>query len=252
MIIDDLMHIDHWRWQDETGEYHEGREEEIIGMMDDAGVDKAIVLTTWMASRKSNDITHNACRKYPERFIPFGHVRPIDLDWEEELHRIGRDLGWKGLKLHQGEFPLPIDEPLWPVVRTAEAAGFRVIIFHCEIYRVAERISREFPQLTFIFPHLGCFRNRALLPDYCKLARERANVYLDTSALQQEEMIGEAVKLAGAEKLTWGSDGCVHRPVVEIAKIRVQKLPKHEEDLILGGNISRVLGLSETRGRRIA
>jgi len=244
MIIDDLMHIDHWRWQDETGEYAPGREEEIIQMLDDASVDKAVVLTTWMPSRKSNEITLHATQKYPDRFIPYGHVRPIDRDWESELERIAGTLKWKGLKIHQGEFPLAIDEPLWPILRKAEEVGIRVILFHCEIYRVAEQISREFPKVTFIFPHLGAYKNRALLPNYCALAKERANVYLDTSAMQQEEMIGEAIKLAGVEKLTWGSDGCVHRPLVEIAKIRVQKLSSKDEAKILGGNISRVLGLS--------
>lgn len=241
MIIDDLMHIDHWRWQDHTAEYADGQEEKILAMMNDASVDKAIVLTTWMDSHRSNDITYSAAQKYPDRFIPFGHVRPIDLYWPAELERIGRKFGWKGLKIHQGEFPLPIMEPLLPVLAKAREVGIKVVTFHCEMFEVAEKVATEFPELTFIFPHLGCLRDRPRLPAYCRLAHERKNVYLDTSAIQNEEMIGEAVTLAGAANLIWGSDGCVHRPLVEIAKIKVQKLPKVDEDLILGGNIARVL-----------
>jgi len=244
MIIDDLMHIDHWRWYDHVGEYAEGQEKKILAMMDDAGVDKAVVLTTWMDSRRSNDITCKAAKEYPDRFIPFGHVRPTDLYWPGELERIGREFGWKGLKIHQGEFPLPIMEPLLIVLSKAREVGIKIVTFHCEMIEVAEKVATEFPELTFIFPHLGCTSGgRPRLPAYCKLARERKNVYLDTSAIQNEEMLGEAVTLAGAANLTWGSDGCVHRPLVELTKIKVQKLPKSDEDLILGGNIARVLGL---------
>lgn len=242
MIIDDLMHIDHWRWQDHTAEYAEGQEEKIIEMMDDASVDKAIAVTTWMDSRRSNDITYNAAQKYPDRFIPFGHVRPIDPYWPAELERIGHKFGWKGLKIHQGEFPLPIMEPLIPILEKAREVGIKVVIFHCEIFEVAEKVATQFSDLTFIFPHLGCRSvGRPRLALYCRLARERENVYLDTSAQQSEEMIGEAITLAGAINLVFGSDGCVHKPLAQLAHIKVQKLSKADEDLILGGNITRVL-----------
>jgi hypothetical protein len=245
MIIDDLMHIDHWRWYDHTGEYAEGQEEKILVIMDDAGVDKAVVLTTWMDSRRSNDITYNAAKKYPDRFIPFGHVRPIDLYWPAELERIRHEYGWTGLKIHQGEFPLPIVEPLLLVLSKAREVGIKIVTFHCEIIEVAEKVASEFPELIFIFPHLGCTSSgRQRLPAYCRLAHDWKNVYLDTSAMQSDEMIEEAIALAGAANLIWGSDGWEHKPLVELAKIKAQKLPKAEEDLILGGNIARVLGLS--------
>lgn len=243
MIIDDLMHIDHWRWQDDTGEYTDGQEKKVIEMMDDAEVDKAIAVATWMDSRRSNDIIETVTKRYPDRFIPFGHVRSTDLYWPAELERVSRELGWKGLKIHQGEFPQPLVEPLLIMLKKVREVGIGVVIFHCEKFDVAERIATEFPQITFIFPHLGCFKDRARLPAYCQLARERKNVYLDTSAMQNEEMIGEAIALAGAANITWGSDGCVHRPLVELAKIKVQKLPKVDEEMILGGNIARILNL---------
>jgi uncharacterized protein len=243
MIIDDLMHIDHWHWQDDTSEYTDGQDKKIVQMMDDAGVDKAVAVATWMDSRRSNDLVGEVTKRYPDRFIPFGHVRPTDLYWPSELERIVHGLGWKGIKIHQGEFPQPLLEPLLPVLTKAREVGVKIVTFHCEKFDVAQRIATEFPELTFIFPHLGCFKDRPRLPAYCQLARERENVFLDTAAMQNEEMIGEAIQLAGVRNLIWGSDGCVHRPLVELAKIKVQKLPKADEDLILGGNIARLLGI---------
>jgi hypothetical protein len=163
---------------------------------------------------------------------------------QSELMRIGKELKWKGMALHQDEFPLPIEEFLWPIIEKAEDSEIRICILHCQKFKIADQISKDFPEVTFIFTHLGCFLNRSLMPKYCAIVRERGNVYLDTSAQHGHEQILDAVKMAGADKLTFGSDGCVHhRPLVELSMIKVLKLPKKEEDLILGGNISRILGL---------
>jgi hypothetical protein len=196
-----------------------------------------------MPSRKSNDITLKAYNKYPDRFIPFGHVRPVDREMQSELMRIGKESKWKGLKLHQGEFPLAIDELLWPILEMAQESGIRICIFHCAKFRIADEISMDFPKITFIFTHLGRSPNYSMLSDYCAIAKQRENVYLDTSVQDHYEVLSEAVKMAGADKLTFGSDGCVHSPLVELTKIKTLKLPKTEEDLILGGNISRILEL---------
>ena len=80
MIIDGMMHLE------ANGEYWDGLFEEVIECYDAAGIDKGVVLATWMPSRESNDLTLAACKKYPDRFIPFGHVRPVD-EWESELKR---------------------------------------------------------------------------------------------------------------------------------------------------------------------
>lgn len=241
MIIDDIMHIDYW--QESGGEYHEGRAEEIIQMLDDAGIDKAVILTTWMPSRRSNNITLEVYQKYPDRFIPFGHVRPVDHEWESELKRIAKELRWRGLKLHEGEFPHPRKEPLKLTIKKAEEVGIDICLLHCEDLKIVDGLTKEFLNVTFILAHLGCYSNIGLLGECCSLARERANVYLDTSATHQYYKIGDAIKMAGADKITFGSDGCVFSPLVELTKIKALKLSKEQEELILEKNISRILGL---------
>lgn len=241
MIIDDIMHVDYW--QESGGEYHEGRAKEIIQMMDDAGINKAVICTTWMPSRKSNNITLEVYQKYPNRFIPFGHVRPVDCEAENELKRIGKELRWKGLKLHQGEFPFPMMESLKSIIKKAEELEIRICLLHCENLKIVNELTQQFPNVTFILAHLGCYSNIGLLDEFCSLARKRDNIYLDTSAVHQYYKIGDAVKMAGANKITFGSDGCVFSPLVELTKIKALKLSKEQEELILGKNISRILRL---------
>ena len=86
MIIDGMMHLEVF------GTYWEGLIDEVIEHYDYTGIDKGVALTTWTESRASNDRTLGACQKHPDRFIPFGHVRPID-PWEEELKRITQEFG---------------------------------------------------------------------------------------------------------------------------------------------------------------
>ncbi|MFN3420847.1 MAG: amidohydrolase family protein [Armatimonadota bacterium] len=53
----------------------------------------------------------------------------------------------------------------------------------------------------------------------------------------------EAVQVAGAKKILFGSDGPLLHPGLELQKIRLLKLPPEDEGLILGGNAQRLLGI---------
>ena len=103
-----------------------------------------------------------------------------------------------------------------------------------------DHTTAQFPDVNFIIAHLGS--DLRLLKEFCDLAH-RENVYLDTSFLHVYRAIGDAVKMAGAEKLIWGSDGFYMHPVVELAKVRFLKLPQQQEDLILGLNLAGLLGI---------
>ena len=78
MIINSLMHLE------VVGDYWEGLEDQIIEHYDAAGIDKGIICATWMPSKKSNDLTQKVYNNYPDRFIPFGHIRIKDSDWKQE------------------------------------------------------------------------------------------------------------------------------------------------------------------------
>jgi predicted TIM-barrel fold metal-dependent hydrolase len=243
-VIDGHMHLEAY------GTYWEGLIDEIIEHYDHAGVDKGVIFTCWTASRESNDRTESAYRKYPERFIPFGHVRTQDPDWKKELERIGRQ-GWKGIKLHQSEISRGPDlqEKTELVVKKAAACGIRIMLIHLADLEMVRQLSREIPEVIWILPHMGSFRNSDEMKQYCELARETNNVYLDTSGAEYYRF-GQQFEWAGTDKIIFASDGFWFSPFVERAKIEILQLPTpfrtrrltdQELGMILGGNLERLL-----------
>ncbi len=249
MIIDGMMHLE------VMGQFWDGLLEEVLAQYDAAGIDKGVVLNTWMPSRESNDRTRAACQQYPDRFLPFGHVRPVD-DWRDELKRITQEFGWTGLKLHQGELRQgggDLRAVTAEIVHVASALGIRLVKIHLVDYDAVDGLARDFPQVTWILPHMGCYFQGQELQRYCELARRRENVYLDTSAMDRYPDLDKAIQWAGVEKITFASDGHLFSPLVEKAKIdtlriysphRLGRLSDEDYALIMGGTMARLLGLA--------
>ncbi|MEI6431433.1 MAG: amidohydrolase family protein, partial [bacterium] len=68
--------------------------------------------------------------------------------------------------------------------------------------------------------------------------------------------IEKALRLAGPRKLLFGSDGPWLHPGAELCKLRPlfdeMRLPESAIRAILGGNVSRLLGLSGVRKRNFS
>jgi len=243
-VIDGHMHLEAY------GTYWDGLIEEIIEHYDHAEIDQGVVFTCWTASRESNDRTLFACKKYPDRFIPFGHIRTEDPDWESELERIGK-LGWKGIKLHQSEISRGPDlqEKTYSVVRKASSCGIRIMLIHLAKIEIVRELASSLPEAIWLLPHMGSYRNPDEMRQYCDLAREMKNVYLDTSGAEYYRF-GQQFEWAGVDKIIYASDGFWYSPYVEKAKIeilqlptpfRTRKLTDEELGMILGGNLKRLL-----------
>jgi hypothetical protein len=67
------------------------------------------------------------------------------------------------------------------------------------------------------------------------------NVYADTSGVRRFDYLVQAVKRAGAHKILFGTDGPWLHPGVELHKIRLLRLSPHQEALILGKNLLRLI-----------
>ena len=244
-VLDVHMHFEAY------GEYWENLIDEIIEHYDYAGVDRGVVFTCWTPTRESNDRTLAGCRRHPGRFIPFSHVRTVDPEWREELERTG-DLGWQGIKLHQNEIARgpELKDKTREVVETALRYGIRIILIHLEDYGIMEELTRQLGEAVWIIPHMGYDHEPGQKESFCRLARERENVYLDTSGSTSYYRYGPGIEWAGVEKVLFGSDGFWCNPSVERAKIdslrlptpfRTPRLSQEQVALILGGNLARLL-----------
>ena len=100
--------------------------EEILADMDEAGVDKAVIVAidaeTVYHYKVPNELVANAVKKYPDRFIGFASVDPhkgvLAID---ELKRSVEELGLNGLKIipHLIEMP-PNDKRMYPILEKAQ------------------------------------------------------------------------------------------------------------------------------------
>jgi hypothetical protein len=116
---------------------------------------------------------------------------------------------------------------------------------------VVELLAQEYPDVTFIIPHLGSFSDdwRAQLALIDHLVRH-ANIYADTSGLRRFDLLEQAVQRAGARKILFGTDGPWLHPAVELAKIKALKLTSSDEALILGGNFLRITSKTSATQRQ--
>ncbi len=205
---------------------------------DEAGIDKTIIFPinnkTYEAA---NEEIASYVRRWPDRFIGFakhdsrteaGKIRDM-------LQREVRELGLRGLKLH--------GVPSREMVETA--AELKIpILYHPPAVRESLEVVQSYPDVAFILAHLGCFASRDWKEHVAAIeaAGRLANLYLDTSSVVFFEYLERAASELPAEKLIFGSDGPLVDSRVELYKIRLLKLPQAKEQLILSGNILRLLG----------
>lgn len=205
---------------------------------DEAGIDKTVIFPINNRTyENANQEIASYVRRWPNRFIGFakhdgkteaGRIRDL-------LRREVRELGLRGLKLHGV-----------PTKEMVEAAvELRIpILFHPPGVRDSIDVVESHPQVPFILAHLGSFASRDWKEHVYAIdaAKRLSNLYLDTSSVVFFEYLQRAAKELPADKLIFGSDGPLVNSQVELYKIRLLKLPQTKEQLILGGNILRLLG----------
>lgn len=185
----------------------------------------------------------------PERFIGFAFVNAArDRGRVHDLLREAvEEHGFRGVKVHRHDGRISRE--------VCEAArAFRLPVLYDPMGEVdtVELVAGEYPDVTFIIPHLSSFADdwRAQ-KSFLDLLGRQANVFTDTSGVRRFDLLAEAVRRAGARKVLFGSDGPWLHPGVELAKVRLLGLPPEDEGLVLGGNLLRLLGSPpDVPGRR--
>ena len=212
--------------------------DELIKSMDEGEIAKACVLPEIMLSishghraRSTNGYVAAALEKYPDRFIGVANVGPItqrgkDALWE--LRYLVEERGFKACKVYSPD-DCPINDPQnWPLFELIQELGIVCFIHTGMAYvrpgrtsyclpLLLEDVCADFPEMPVVAYHMAY--------PYCSelinLAGMFKNLYLSTSLLPQltradlsltrfAEIIGEAIRYAGADKLIWGTDWSGH------------------------------------------
>jgi uncharacterized protein len=205
---------------------------------EEAGVDKTVIFAINNKSyKRANEFIAQTCQQHPGKFIGFARhsattehypIRPL------LFHEIN-DLGLRGLKIH--------DQPSEEILDAARDLRLPVVA-HLRQVPDFEEFLPYYPTVNFIVAHLGGEMSADVQEhlDAIDLAKRYANVYLDSSIVLITKYLEMAIQQLGPEKVLLASDGPDGDVRLDIFKIRVLRLPKEHEQMILGGNILRLLG----------
>ena len=211
-----------------------------------AGITKTVVVPAGHSDYAvANARLARIVARHPDRLIGFASVHST-----RDAGRIFKIVkqavtqwGFRGLKVH-GYDALPTRE----VCEAVRAFRIPMLVDVVGRASIVELLASQFRDVDFIIPHLGSFMDdwRAQQQVVDHLVRH-PNVYTDTAGVRRFDYLVQAVKRAGARKLLFGSDGPWLHPGVELAKVRALGLPPAEEQLVLGGNLLRLIGRVRSR-----
>jgi L-fuconolactonase len=134
--------------------------ETVIKMMDEAGVDRAILVPPSLDGDR-NDLCLKAARDYPRRFAVMGRLQLDHPNAPERLKEMKSQPGMLGVRL---TFHRDNDRPMltngvadwfWPA---AETLGVPVMVHAPERLPQVAEIARRHPKLTIIVDHMGFAR----------------------------------------------------------------------------------------------
>jgi len=209
---------------------------------EEAGIDKTVVfaITSDDYERANAEVAEIVAR-HTDKLIGFARIHPERDKGKIErlLRRAVEDYGFRGIKVHGGE-ALPTRE----VCEVAKSLNLPILVDIMGRVEVLPLLAAEFPEVNFIVAHLGSFADdwRVFQVMPFMLAKF-PNLYADTSGVRFIDHLLEAIRVAGAKKMLFGSDGPLLHPGLELHKIRLLKLPQEDEALILGENARRLLRL---------
>jgi predicted TIM-barrel fold metal-dependent hydrolase len=244
--------------------------------MDKYGIDRLVMFTSVPGDHAS---VASAVRACPERIIGYIMLDPTQSNAVGILRQAVQRDGLKGVTLFPAMHHFhAYDERVYPLYQAAAELAIPVFV-HFGVLKVSIRerlglanifdlgyadpidlhkVAIDFPAVNFIIPHFGCGYFREAL----MLGAQAPNVYVDTSSsntwltympshLDLKTVFEKTLQVFGPRRTLFGTDSNVFprgwrqdifRQQVEI--LRDLNTTQADAELLLGGNIARLLGLS--------
>ena len=199
-----------------------------------AGIERTVLFPAFHSDYAlANREVARIVARQPDRFYGFAFIH-ADRDRGRVRELVGvavEKYGFTGIKVHRYDARISRRSAV-----PHACMDCRFCMIRLPKLAIAELLAVEYPEVNFIFAHLGSFSDdwRAQTALIDSLSRH-PNIYSDTSGVRRFDILEprrseEPVR----EKLLFGSDGPWLHPGVELAKVLALELGAADQRLILG------------------
>jgi len=212
---------------------------------DAAGIEYAVVMPNPTPKPDNRALFETAGQE--RRAVLCCQVNPNDGESAlAEIRQSATEWGMRVLKIMPAIYQVRLSSPLATTLMTTARELGMVVNIHSgsEISHplAIGALCRRFPDVTVLMDHMG-YREWTL--DAIEAARDNPNLYLGTTIASFEpSSIERAVRELGPERVVYGSNWPALYSDLAVEAIRRQKLGQAAEELILGGNLARILNIA--------
>ncbi len=245
-----------------TAVYTKGTLSALLESMENAGIDKSVILP--VATRKGQFDTINKfalnINMNHKNLVSFGGIHPDDDDIPEKI-RFFKENGFKGVKIHPDYTDTFIyDERYIKIIKECAEQGLKIVThagadpafdtIHChpkKAREILDNIRSATGEPFMIFAHLGGIRVHEDVKKYLL----GSNCYLDISCSFSElgswcdttaKEFTDVIKIHGADKILFATDSPWNDQKAYLEHFRaLPDISDTEKDLILHRNAEKIL-----------
>jgi len=261
----------------------DGTVERLIREMDEAGIDKTVIVGIdygylfrgKIPAKEYNDYVANLIQEYPDRLIGLAGIDPRrGKEAIQELERCMNELGLSGVKLWPQTGFYPDEYSYFPFYERAQELGATILchtgapppgtyLKYCHPVNL-DKVAINFPDLKIIMAHVG----DPWISEALTVATKNGNIYFDISGWEGQfkfapvalmQTLAQAKLGCGIKKVLFGSDWPLFTPIVPLKDwvegIKKLKLPpplklmglpelnQEEKQMILGENAANIYNI---------
>jgi predicted TIM-barrel fold metal-dependent hydrolase len=222
----------------------------MVEVMDRLGTEKACISSIPACGAdvpRGNDMTAQAVREYPGRFVGYASVNP---HYPErvlpELERSFDELGLALIKLHPSIMEYSISGPAYEPVWRFASERRTVVLSHtwtgggiCAPKQF-EPLARDYPDATFILGHSG--GTKAGYVEAIEVAQKHPNIYLDICrSVMSRVWVERLVNEVGPERVLWGTDFPFMDPFYLVGRLACTTLSDQAKRQVFGESAAKLL-----------
>ncbi len=269
MIIDTHVHVyadDESRFPYAAGNKpaRSASVEYLLSLMDEAGVDRAVIVQPRVYSWDNRYLAH-CIERFPGRFTALGLVDPTSRAGPARLEELVRERRFSGLRLELGWEENLSDfhgKDRWLLWERAQELGAAFgILGSAKDHSCVEPMAAMFPGVNILLDHLSGLpldptQQEPLIAATMRLARY-PNVYVKLSNLQGKsneaypfpdtyDLVSRIYDAYGPERLMWGTDfpgvmiKCGYANAVDLVRAHIPFLNDNDREWILHKTAEKV------------